>query len=156
MNFEDSFNEFIKLRKNCHLIHLRNKKRMIRLKGKSCHGNVLYTPPKEVFEEDTNEYKNTPSSLKKEKKVKWLIVDFLIFLNDITGIINSYINDFKEFLKNYSTKNFNNIKIFVQRIKNAITNIQKVAEDRMKFTGLLEVIYNSTVLFPTRQLDKLQ
>jgi dynein heavy chain len=116
---------------------------------------VIYTPSKDVFDEKINEFKNMLNKIKKmdkEKKVRWVLVDFSIFRNDLATIVGNWVKDYKDFLWRNSTKKFSNIKNFVGRVKSGTTNIPSQVQneaDKQRLTQVLEVIYDSKVLFPT-------
>ena len=115
---------------------------------------VEYTPSKEVFDDKINEYKdklkrvqNMPQTI----KVRWIEVDFTEFKSELTKIIETWIEKYKEFLKKNSSVKLENIKNFMDRVENGIINKPKDTTneaDKKKFFDLLENIRDMDLLYP--------
>ena len=115
---------------------------------------VEYTPTKEVFDDKINEYKDKlkrVQNMPQTVKVRWIEVDFTEFKNELTKIIETWIEKYKEFLKKNSSVKLDNIKKFMDRVENGILNKPKDTtneEDKKKFFGLLENIRDMDLLYP--------
>ena len=115
---------------------------------------VEYTPSKETFDDKINEYKdklkkvqNMPSTV----KVRWVEIDFTDFKNELTKIIETWIENYKAFLKKNSSIKLQNIKTFMDRVDQGIINKPTDTtseEDKKKFFSLLENIRDMDLLYP--------
>lgn len=105
-----------------------------------------YTPAKEVFDDKINEFKDKLKkvrNMEKEVQVRWIMVDFSEFQEELCRIIETWIQKYKEFLQNNSRSKLANINSFMDRIEKGIENKPKettTEEDKKKFFTLLENI----------------
>lgn len=113
-----------------------------------------YTPAKEVFDDKINEFKDKLKkvrNMEKEVQVRWIMVDFSEFQEELCRIIETWIQKYKEFLQNNSRSKLANINSFMERIEKGIENKPKettTEEDKKKFFTLLENIRDMDLLFP--------
>ena len=113
-----------------------------------------YTPTKEIFDDKINEFKDKLKRVKNMEnsvKVRWVEVDFSDFKNELTKIIENWVEQYKQFLRQNSTSKLNNITDFMNRVEQGIKNKPTDTtseEDKKKFFSLLEVIRDMDLLFP--------
>ena len=84
-------------------------------------------------------------------KVRWVEIDFTDFKNELTKIIETWIENYKAFLKKNSSIKLQNIKTFMDRVDQGIINKPTDTtseEDKKKFFSLLENIRDMDLLYP--------
>ena len=161
-DFEESFNQFLKENTTIPEPTPEQEERQERIDkifneanpNPITNGIVEYTPTKEIFDDTINEYKeklkrvqNMPDHI----KVRWVEIDFSDFKAELTKIIESWIEKYKEFLKKNSSRKLQNIKNFMDRVESGIINKPENTEseeDIKKFYGLLENIRDMDLLYP--------
>ena len=162
-DFEESFNQFLTENTVIPEITPEQEERHERIKkifNDETNPNpitkniVEYTPSKEIFDDKINEFKDKLKKVKnmeKSVKVRWIEVDFSEFKNELTKIIENWIEQYKDFLRKNSRSKLKNIDEFMSRVEQGILNKPTdttTEEDKKKFYSLLENIRDMDLLFP--------
>lgn len=157
-DFEVSFQEFLKQYVVIPEETLDQQERNERIKkifGKDGNpitkGVVEHTPPKEIFDDKINELKNMLKRVKNmenDVKIRWVIVDFMQFKNELEKIIEKWINEYKNFLSKNSKNKIKNINEFMQRVRLGTSQIPKDTANKGEFIQLLENIRDMNNLYP--------
>ena len=159
-NFEETFEQFLKENTNRIEMSEDDQEREDKISKIFPTGNPIlqnvtrYTPNKECFDDKINELKNLLKKVKnieKDKTIRWIILDFMLFKNELLNIIEYLIDSYKGFLQTNSQNKLKNIKAFMIKVKNGITNIPEDTNserNKKKFINLLENIRDIKILYP--------
>ena len=115
---------------------------------------VENTPPKEIFDDKINELKTMlkkVNQMEKEVKVRWILVNLIQFKNELTKIIEKWIDEYKNFLQRNAKNKITNIRNFISKVYSGIYNVPEKTDapaDKSKFIRLLEIIRDMNLLYP--------